>query len=147
MLSKKHRVRLAMAAVVLAGLTTGLTELSASAATGPKIVVTPDTNLRNGESVTVKGDGFKPGDDVYIVECLRGAKGSGQCYVSTTPFPMPVTITATGLLPATKFKVRTGKIGSGTCGTTAANLAKCDVSVGNAAGTDSTSTPIVFKKK
>jgi len=115
----------------------------ASGATSPKITVTPSTGLKNGEKVTVKGTGFKPKDSVYIVECLRSAKGGSQCAIGG--IPIPITINAKGVLPATKFVVTTGKVGSGTCGTKKSNLAKCDVSVGNASGGDSTTAPIIFK--
>jgi hypothetical protein len=116
--------------------------VSAGAASGPKLTVTPSKNLKNGETVKVSGKGFKKGDSVYVVECLVGAKGGGQCNeLSATP----ATITSKGIMPVTKFKVSTGSIGNGTCGTKPSNLKKCDVSVGNAEGTDSAVFPIVFK--
>jgi hypothetical protein len=57
---------------------------------------------------------------------------------------VPVKITAAGVLPKTKFKVATGTIGNGKCGTLASNLRKCAVSVGNASGGDSAVFKIVF---
>jgi hypothetical protein len=90
----------------------------------------------------VSGTGFKKGDSVYVVECLVGAKGGAQCNeLGATP----ATINAKGDMPVTSFKVSTGAIGTGTCGTKASNLKKCDVSVGNAQGTDSATFRIVFK--
>lgn len=140
----KWRVTLGAAALVVSGLATGLVgTMSASASSGPTVIVTPSTNLHNGETVKVKGDHFKAGDYVYIVECLRKAKGESGCLVNG--IPTPIKITATGLLPLTKFKVVTGKIGNGTCGTTKKNLALCAVSVGNEEGTDSGVAPITFK--
>jgi hypothetical protein len=116
--------------------------LSAGASSGPKLTVTPSTNLKNGETVKVSGTGFKKGDSVYVVECLVKAKGGGQCNeLGATP----ATISAKGVLAPTKFKVLTGTIGNGKCGTATANLASCDVSVGNASGGDSASFPIKFK--
>ncbi len=116
--------------------------MSAGAASGPKITVTPSTNLKNGSTVKVSGSGFKKGDSVYVVECLISAKGGSQCNeLGATP----ATITAKGTLPVTKFTVSTGTIGTGTCGTKASNLDKCDVSVGNAEGKDSAVFPIKFK--
>ena len=94
--------------------------------------------------MTVKGTGFKANkakDQVYIVECLFKTKGAAQCDIATTP---PVTITATGVLPATKFKVATIKIGSGYCGTKPVNLKNCAVSVDNASGFDSAVVQIIF---
>lgn len=145
----KWRVTLGAAALVVSGLATGLVgTMSASASSGPTVIVTPSTNLHNGETVTVKGDHFKAGDYVYIVECLRTATGQSGCKLPAG-IPNAIKITATGLLPATKFTVSTGKIGSGktarTCGTTKANLAKCAVSVGNATGGDSAVADITFK--
>ena len=117
---------------------------SASASTAqPHIVVTPAVGLHNGEIVKVRGAGFKPKDSVFIVECLATAKGEAQCNISTV---VPVTINAKGLLPLTTFKVRTGKVGSGTCGTTVKNLRACAVSVGNMKGKDSTSALITFRR-
>ena len=114
----------------------------ASAAT-PKIVVTPAANLKNGEEVHVSGTGFKPGDTVFLVECLRKAKGETGCKVANG-IPPSETITKTGLLPKSNFKVSTGKIGSGTCGTTKVNAKDCAVSVGNATGGDSAVGDITF---
>lgn len=147
------RATLGAFAVVLATAGVGWLGVgAASAAGGPHIVVTPHLRLHNRQVVEVRGSGFKPGDSVYIVECLRNAKGQAQCYVpmSLGALPKAVTITASGALPTTRFIVRTGKIGSGVCGTTKVNLARCAVSVGNATGGDSTSFPITFvlpKKK
>ena len=109
----------------------------------PHIIVTPSIRLHNGEIVKVRGAGFKPRDSVFLVECLAIAKGGSQC---DTSFKMIVsaTINAKGQLPITRFKVRTGKIGSGRCGTTVKNLGACAVSVGNAKGKDTASARIIF---
>jgi len=123
-------------------LTSGvLSVTSASAAAKPKLVVTPTTGITNGKSVLVSGTGFKPKDTVYITECLATAKGQAQCDIQTAT---PVTITATGVLKKTKFKIVTGTIGSGKCGTKASNLRSCAVSAGNIAGKDTATTDIVF---
>lgn len=144
-----NRLRTSTVLVALALATAGIGWLGAtvaSASSGPHVVVTPSVHLHNKQVVHVHGSGFTPGDSVYIVECLRNAKGQGQCYVPTSlaQLPKAVTITASGALPNTRFVVRTGKIGSGTCGTTAKNLARCDVSVGTATGTDTGSADITF---
>lgn len=115
----------------------------ASGAAGPKVVVSPAVNLHNGEVVHVRGSGFKPGDTVFLVECLRTAKNESGCKVASG-IPPSKTITSTGLLPETTFKVSTGKIGNGTCGTTKTNLKDCAVSVGNATGGDSGVGDITF---
>ncbi|HEV3268205.1 MAG TPA: neocarzinostatin apoprotein domain-containing protein [Acidimicrobiales bacterium] len=142
------RAVLSIALVGITGLASGVvTVSSASAAGGPKVVVSPATNLRNGEVVHVTGSGFKAGDTVYLVECLAKAKGQSGCLVNG--IPPYATITSTGLLRRTSFKVVTGKVGSGkgagTCGTTRTNLKNCAVSVGNASGGDSAVGLITFK--
>ncbi|MFY9783978.1 MAG: neocarzinostatin apoprotein domain-containing protein [Acidimicrobiales bacterium] len=138
------RVALSVAVLALSGLSSGiLGATSASAAATPKIVVTPSKNLKNGEKVSVAGSGFKPGDTVFLVECLVKAKGEAGCEVNG--IPPQETITATGLLPRSTFKVVEGTIGDGKCGTTKANLKNCAVSVGNATGGDSAVAPIAFK--
>ena len=111
------------------------------------IVVTPATSLHNNEAVHVSGTGFKPHDSVYITECLATAKGEAGCDINVV---VPATINAKGVLAKTTFNVATGTIGNGKCGTTAANLRKCAVSVGNASGGDSATFVVTFalpKKK
>ncbi len=126
--------------LLAAGLVGGV---ASGAAKGPTVVVVPATGLHNREIVKVHGAGFKPKDLVFIVECLATAKGQKGCDTSN---PISVTITAKGVLPVTKVRVVTGKIGSGTCGTTAKNLGSCAISVGNISGHDTASARIVFKK-
>lgn len=138
------RVALSVAVLGITGLSSGVISVtSASAAAKPKIVVTPDTNLKNGQTVSVAGTGFKPGDTVFIVECVAKAKGEAGCAVNG--IPASVTITATGKMPRAKLKLSEGKIGNGKCGTTKANLKGCAVSVGNAAGGDSAVEVVTFK--
>ncbi len=139
------RVALSLAVLGITGLSSGLMGVTIASAATPKVVVTPSTNLHNGETVSVAGDGFIPGETVFLVECLRTAKNSNGCNVPT-PFPPSETITATGLLPRIKFKVTTGKVGTGKgkCGTTKANLALCAVSVGNVSGSNTGVGNIVF---
>lgn len=107
----------------------------------PKVTVSPSTRLKNGGHVKVTGRGFKPGDHVFIVECLTTVKGAAQCNLSTAKRE---TITRGGVLPTTTFKVVTGKVGTGTCGTKASNLRSCVISVGNAARADAALTHIAF---
>lgn len=113
-----------------------------AATTGPKITVSPNSSLTNGESVTVSGSGFKASDQVYLVECLANASGESNCDIATAT---AVTISASGTLPSTSFKVVTGTVGNGTCGTSSSDLGSCDVSAGNASGGDSASAAITFK--
>jgi hypothetical protein len=144
--TRAFRIWLCAALIGAGALAGGLGGASLASAAGPKVVVTPSTNLHNGEVVHVSGSGFKPGDTVFLVECLRAAKGEAGCKVASG-IPPSETITSTGLLRETTFKVSTGKIGNGTCGTTKANLAKCAVSVGSATGGDSGVGNITFALK
>lgn len=108
----------------------------------PHIKVAPSAGLHNKQIVKVSGAGFKPGDHVFIVECLASVSGAAQCALSTAK---PVKITSSGQLKSTTFKVITGKVGTGTCGTKASNKKTCAISVGNAAKTDATLARIAFK--
>ena len=133
----------AVAAMLSTGiLTSGLVSaVGAGAAAIPKLVVTPSTGLTNHKIVTVSGTGFKPKDNVYITECQANAKGEAGCDIFTA---LPAKISAKGVLAKTKFKLVTGTVGNGKCGTATSNLKKCAVSVGNASGGDSAVFKIVF---
>ena len=115
----------------------------AGAAASPQLVVKYSGPLTNGTIVTVSGSGFKAKDQVYITECLATAVGPAQCDIATA---VPVKISTTGVLPVTKFKVVTGKIGTGSCGTKLSNLKSCALSVGNASGGDTGSIRVTFAK-
>ena len=132
-----------MASSIMAGGLLGLT--SASAKTTPVLIVKPAISLKSGETVTITGTGFKPGDTVFLVECQRTAKGQSGCNASVTSPPPIATISSSGKLPSTKFKVTTGKVGPGKCGTKKSNLKGCELSAGNITGGDSASAPIAFK--
>ncbi len=129
---------------VAAVLSLALGTYSAGAATHSRrhITVRPAIALRNGEVVRVQGAGFKAHETVYLVECLAVAQGQSQCDIMTAT---PATTTARGVLPVTRFKVHTGKIGKGRCGTTPRNLAACAISVGTATGKDTASARIRFR--
>jgi ABC-type sugar transport system substrate-binding protein len=106
------------------------------------LVVRPASALKSGQSVKVSGSGFIPNDHLNVVECLVGATSSAQCDHKTLK---AVTISATGVLRSTTFKVVTGKIGTGSCGTTTSNLRHCAISVANATKGDSKVVGITFK--
>lgn len=126
------------AALVAAGT---LVTLGAGATTTPHLVVKPSTGLKNGSMVKVSGTGFTPNDTVYVVQCIWKTKGQSGCKITNAT---PVTITAAGVLSVTKFKVTTGKIGYGKCGTRATNLKNCEMSAGNISGGDSAVARIQF---
>jgi len=141
MVSRRSSRMLASLTLLLAvALSAGAPTL-ASAKSRPKVIVTPSHSLRAGQTVKVAGHGFTPGDSVYIVECMATAKDSTGCDIATAA---PATITAKGVLTPTKFKIVTGVVGNGTCGTTKANLKRCAISVGNVTGGDSGVARITF---
>jgi len=121
-----------------------VTDAGAAAKAKPSLTVTPSLGLHNGTTVKVSGKGFKAKDQLYIVECLRVATGQGGCSISVL---VPVVVGAAGTFSAVKFKVFTGKVGPGRCGTSAATLKSCAISAGNASGGDTASAPIVFALK
>ncbi len=142
--SRRTRAALSPVLVAVALLAAGYLGTSVAGATAsPHLVVTPTKGLKSGSTVKVSGRGFSPKDTLYIVQCVWKAKGSAGCSIASAT---PVTVSATGTFPTTKFKVVTGTIGNGKCGTTKSNLNNCEVSVGNAAGGDSATVRIVFAK-
>lgn len=114
-----------------------------ASATTRSLVIKPATGLTDHQQVEVTGSGFTPGDAVYLIECQSDATGASGCDLKTIT---PVTISSTGALLKTAFKVVTGKVGNGTCGTKPSNLKKCDVDAGDANGGDTAVGPVVFKK-
>lgn len=114
---------------------------AAAAKSHPRLVVRPSGSLKNGQTVKVRGLHFTANDSIYLVECLAKATGQAECDISTT---VPVTISAKGTFGWTKFKVKTGTIGTATCGTTRTNLKRCAISAGNMSGGDSAVARITF---
>lgn len=120
---------------VAIGTTSGalVVDASLSFAGGPGVEATPSTGLTNTQAVTLAGSHFIPGDAVFAVECLATATSEAGCDTATA---VPLTVTPQGTLPSTYFKVVTGKIGTGSCGTSVANYADCIIEVANASGAD-----------
>ncbi|MFY9782782.1 MAG: neocarzinostatin apoprotein domain-containing protein, partial [Acidimicrobiales bacterium] len=112
-----------------------------SFASGPGVAVSPSTNLANGQSVTITGSDFTPADDVYAVECLETATSEAGCDTGTAT---PITVGSTGALPSTSFKVVTGTVGNGSCGTSATNYDGCVIEVANLSGGDAGAATIDF---
>ncbi|HUX03957.1 MAG TPA: fibronectin type III domain-containing protein [Acidimicrobiales bacterium] len=125
---------------VSASATSNAVTLAATSASA-HLTVSPSTGLTNGVTVKVTGSGFVPNDQVFVVQCLRSAKGQSGCAIATAT---SVTISANGVLPRTSFRVVTGAVGTATCGTRASDLAACALSAGNASGTDTATAPITF---
>jgi hypothetical protein len=128
-------------ALALGSLIVAATPVVASAKSSPRLFVSPSGALKAGQIVKVRGVGFKAHDAVFLTECLAKATGAGGCDIATAT---PVGINAKGAFGWTKFKVLSGHIGSGTCGTTKANLKNCAISAGNASGQDSATLRITF---
>jgi len=149
-----HRIRrysvVALAAgMLVGGLMVSSLPASAKAVKPPKIKVAPKSKLTNGESVAVSGKGFTDGDQVYIVECFKGATSTTGSGCDVAGAVGPETISSKGVLASTPFKVVSGQVGTdagggGICGTTKANAKDCLVSVGDAAGKDSAQLAVAF---
>lgn len=111
---------------------------------GPRhFYVSPVAGLKNNSRVKVWGTGFKPGDHVNVIECLASVKSSAQCDLKTHK---ALTVNGRGVLPTTMFKVVTGRIGTGTCGTKPSNLKSCVIYVSSASRGDAAIAHIAFKR-
>jgi hypothetical protein len=120
-----------------------------AAASGVSVKVSPAKGLVNGQSVTVSGRGLpKSGGTAqtwFVTECTAAVRGhvnpatdTLHCNISAA---QALKVSHTGTF-SMHFKVMTGIIGDGYCGT-ADNL-RCVIGVGTAAGAG-TVVPIVFK--
>ena len=132
-------VALSLGVVAVGALS--VAEAGAVAKAKPVLTVTPSIGLHNGTTVKVSGKGFKPHDSLFVVECLRVATGQAGCSILK---PVPVTTNARGVMPTVRFKVFTGVVGNGKCGTKVSNLKGCAISAGNITGGDTAVAPIVF---
>ncbi len=108
------------------------------------LFVHPQAGLRNNQAVRLTGQGFAPNAQLFIVECLVGAKGQKGCDTSS---PRIVTANARGAFGPLVYHVHTGQVGSGYCGTRPNNLNRCEISVGNSSGGDATATRITFRRR
>jgi hypothetical protein len=104
-------------------------------------IITPSTNLKNGEVVVLSGWGFTPNDHVYYAECLVGAITKTRCNLTT--FKLAI-ISPTGVFPNTKLTIIAGAIGPGKCGTSANDLNACEIDVANPSLGDAAKVPITF---
>ena len=129
-------------ALTLGALVLAATPVAASAKGTPRLFLAPSGALKAGQLIKVRGVGFTPKDTVYLTECLATAKGQSGCNIQG--IPPSVTISAKGTFAWTSFKVVSGKIGTGTCGTKTSNLRSCAISAGNAAGKDTASVRFTF---
>ncbi len=135
----------AASTVVLASvlLVSGLGATSLASVAAKRVLhVAPSTRLKNHEAVAVTGSGFKPHEQIIVLECLATATGAAQCDIADAS---SVTTSGKGALPKTTFHVRTGKIGDGTCGTTSSNLKDCVINAGTVNGTDTATVAITFR--
>jgi hypothetical protein len=129
--------------IAIGNSSTSTVEAFASIAfnTGPGVEATPSTGLANGGTVALTGSGFTAGDSLYAVECLKTATSSAGCDTATAT---PITAGSDGTLPSTSFKVATGTVGNGTCGTSATDYNSCVIEVANASGGDEGISTIDF---
>lgn len=119
--------RVSMAAVVSGVLFTGLLVgalVSASASASGGGLRHSGGRLTNGQAIEVSGRNLNPGDEIVLIECLRTATNLTGCDPTTATVP-PVPVDANGKLPPTTVTVATGNVGTGTCGTSASDVASC----------------------
>jgi hypothetical protein len=85
----------------------------ARAGTGPSVTVTPNTNVKNGETVSVSGSGFPPNQSpLYVIEC-SGTTSQSNCDTSTLNFSGSTD--DQGSFSNVTVVVHTGTVGDGTC--------------------------------
>lgn len=129
----KKRLTTGVAAIALVvGSFTAFGAFSAAASGAATISITPNTGLTNGAAVQVTGSGFTPNQglgSMAAVECIATATTEAGCDVADYVL---VTSDANGNVSFT-FNVKTGTIGNGTCGTSAAD-ATCLITVGTVSG-------------
>jgi hypothetical protein len=134
-----------LAALGLGSLLLLSAPIAGAAKAKPHLVVTPSGSVKNNQVVKVRGVGFTPGDTIYLTECLANATSSAGCNVATaTPITGTGKVNAKGAFGWTKFKIVSGTIGTGTCGTKKADLKNCAISAGNPSGGDSAVFRITF---
>lgn len=150
------------------GVTSG--PKATTAAAGPKLTVTPDTNLTNDEKVTATGSGMAAGAYGALIECNQAngeptvqVEGNAVPVGCTNPLSTIQVTSSSGTFTAT-FTIKTGDIGPPASGTDSAGDsastdaakypcpptpaqqaagATCDLSYGDTSG-DQVSTPLGF---
>lgn len=115
----RHR-SLAIVPLAMAG-TAAVLALGAGAAwAAPSPSGTPSTNLKDGSTIAVKGTGFGPNTNLFIVQC------SGTAAESCDTARLVSTVSDAAGNVSAKLTVHTGAIGNGTC---AAGSKNCIVAV------------------
>jgi hypothetical protein len=118
------------------------TLMASTAVAAPVLNASPRLGLVNGQTVTVKGHAYTPGETVFLLQCNATVTTTGEAACDTSNI-VTATTTARGRVPATPFTVKTGTIGNGTCGTGRADK-KCYIASANASGGDAALAAIVF---
>lgn len=142
-LSSKIAIRVAALSVAATAIGLPITAVQATAAAGPTITVTPNSNLKSGTTVTVSGTGFPQHNaTIYVVEC-SGTSGQAACDISTVDLSQKTT--GTGSFSGAKVTVHTGKVGNGKC---LAGKSNCIIAASTSTSgvkADSDTAPITFK--
>jgi hypothetical protein len=116
------------------------TSAGASGSAGLSIKVTPDRNLVNGQAVTVSGRGLAHTDDGtnltwFATECTAAVRGRMNLTTDTPHCDVTdaqaVRVAHNGTF-STKFRVRSGIVGDGYCGTP--GHASCVIAIGTVKG-------------
>ena len=88
--------------LALAGALIGFAAVPASAA-GPTVSATPNTDLADGQTVSVSASGFAANTEMAVVECPGTVVSPATCDLNTVVF---TTTNATGAYTAVPFPVR-----------------------------------------
>jgi hypothetical protein len=90
-------------------------------APAPSITVTPSKDLHKGQKVEITGSNFPHKTELGIVECNPRVLKDNPAACATTHL-VSVKTGSKGTFSKTSFRVITGTVGNGSCGTTKKNL-------------------------
>lgn len=138
--SASYRCLMLAAAFCSVGAAWFLTASASAASPDVSVKVSPNHGLVNGQLVTVSGRGFThsaggAGLTWFVTECTASVRGRMNPTIDT-PYcdvtdAQAIRVGRNGSF-STKFRVRTGIVGDGYCGT--AGHMSCVLGVGNARG-------------
>jgi Zn-dependent protease len=115
---------------------------STSGARQPRVTVTPSVNLRNGQTVRVRGTGFSPLEALQIIECADkgNATGPGDCNLAAM---LGATSDRTGIVDA-QLRVLRGPFGGNGVVCSAKQACLVSVTQASLSPTEQANAPIRF---
>ena len=112
-------------------------------APAPIITVTPSVGLHRSQKVEITGKNFPHKTALVIVECNPHVLRNDSAASASTHLVF-VNTGLKGTFPKTSFRVITGKVGDGSCGTTTKNLT-CYIFVSEPSVTSTVDTHTAIK--